>query len=125
MERLQILDGARTAEVKRVLADADIARVVALSLRDMRELVLDRRAFPQGRASGRRPELCPEPLLQLFVLGDGDGAAVPEFRGSALIASRAAIADIGIELDDRAEREALHLSIGTGDRAVAEIQRKR
>ena len=125
MQCLQVLDRARTAEVEGILADADIARVVALSLGDMRELVLDRRAFPQRRAPRRRLDLFAESMLQLFILGDGDGAAIPEFSGGALTSQRAAIADIGIELDDRAEREALHLSIGTGDRAVAEIQRKR
>src|SRR5712691_12753479 len=76
MQRLQILDGARTAEVEGVLANADVA-------------------------------------------------AVPEFGGGALIAQRAAIADVGVELDNRAEREALHLPARTFDRAVTEIQRKR
>src|SRR6266852_6141637 len=47
-------------------------------------------------------------MLQRLVLGDRDGAAVAEFRGGALTAQRAVIADLRIELDDRAERDRLH-----------------
>src|SRR5260370_6131469 len=64
-------------------------------------------------------------MLQRLVLGDRDGAAVAELRGGALTAQRAVIADLRIELDDRAERDRLHLAIGARDRAVAKIQRKR
>src|SRR5438093_9776242 len=125
MQRLQILDGARTAEVEGVLANADVASVVPLSLRNVCELVFDYCALPQRRASRRRLDLFAETVLQLLVLGDRDGAAVPEFGGGAMIAQRAAIADVGVELDSRAEREALHLPARTFDRAVTEIQRKR
>ena len=75
----------------------------------MRELVLDRRAFPQGGASRRRLELLAQALLQHLVFGNRDGAAMAEFSGGALTAPRAVIADIRIELDGRADRDRLVL----------------
>src|SRR6266498_2013094 len=96
MQRLQILDGARTTEVEGVLANADVARVVPLSLRNMCELVFDYCALPQRRASRAHLDLFADAVLQRLVLGDRDGAAVPEFGGGALIAQRAAIADLEI-----------------------------
>src|SRR3954454_7824403 len=107
MECLQILDGARSAEVERVLPDTHVPRVVALSLRNMRELVLDGRAFPHGGASRRRVKLLAQALLQPFVCGDRHGAAVAEFSGGALPAPRTGIADIRIELDGGAKRDRL------------------
>ena len=86
----------------------------------MREFVLDHRALSQGRASRGRLDLLAESLLQRLVLRDGDGAPVAELGGGALRAHGTAIADVGIELDDGAEREALHLSIRARDRAVAD-----
>ncbi len=64
----------------------------------MRELVLDRRAFPQGGASRRRLELLAQALLQHLVFGNRDGVAMAEFSGGVLTAPRAVIADIRIEL---------------------------
>src|SRR5438034_9363100 len=125
MQRLQILDGARTAEVEGVLANADVASVVPLSLRNVCELVFDYCALPQRRASRGRLDLFAEAVLQRLVLGDRDGAAVPEFGGGALIAQRAAIAAVGVELDNRADREALHLSTRTCDPAVTDTQHNR
>ena len=63
-------------------------------------------------------------MLERLVLGDGHRAAVAEFGRGALRAQRAAIADVGIELDHRAEGESLHLPIRARNRAVAKIQRK-
>src|SRR6516165_2789149 len=121
MKRFQVLDGARTAEIERILADADIARAVALPLRDMRELVLDGSALPQRCASGRRLDLLAQPLLQVFVFGNRHRAAVAEFGGRAAAAQRAVVAHVGIELDDRADGERLHLPMRTLNRPVAEI----
>ena len=125
MESLQILDRARTTEIESVLADADIACVIPLALRDVGELVFDHRALSQRGTSDGGLDLLTESMLQRLVLGDGHRATVPEFSGGALTSQGAAIADVGIELDDRAEGESLHLSIGTRNRAVAKIQRKR
>ena len=122
MECLQILDRARAPEVEGVLAEADVARLIPLALRDVRELVLDRRALSQRVAPRGRSDLFAEPLLELFVLSDRDRPSMPDLRGGALRSQRAAIADVGIELDDGAEREALHVSLGAFDRAVAEIE---
>src|SRR6516165_4559563 len=71
----------------------------------MRELVLDHGALPQRRASCGRVHLLAQSLLQRLVLRDRDGAAMPEFRGGALTTQRAAIADVGVEFDNRAQRE--------------------
>src|SRR5512134_2545322 len=108
MERFQVLDRARAAEVEGVLADADVPRVVTLALRNMRECVLDARALPKGGTSRRRLDLLAQALLQRLVLGDRDGAAVAAFSGGALTTQRAAIAEVGIELDGRAECDGLH-----------------
>ena len=124
MECLEVLDGARTPEVEGVLADPDVSRVVSLSLRDMCKLVLDRRALPQGRASHGGLDLLAESVLQRLVLRNGDGAAVPAFSRRALAAQHAAVAHVGIELHDLAERDGLHMTIGAGDGAVAEIERE-
>src|SRR5918995_445739 len=117
MECLQVLNRARATEVEGVLADAHVARVVALPLGDMREFVFDHGALAQRAASGGRLDLFAEPLLELFVLSNGHGAPVAEFGGGALRAPRTSIADVGIEFDHRAEREAVHLSVRARDRA--------
>jgi hypothetical protein len=57
--------------------------VVALSLRNMCELVLDGRELPQGGASRRRLDLLAQAVLQRLVLGDRDGSAVAKFSGGA------------------------------------------
>src|SRR5215203_1228918 len=124
MECLQVLDRARATEVEGILADADVARVVALALRDMGELVFDRRPFSQRFASGGCADLFAEPLLKLFVLRDGDRAPVTQLRSGALGAQETSIAAVGIELDHGAEREALHLAVGARDRAVADVERE-
>src|SRR5215203_6698223 len=123
MKYFQVLDCARAPEVKGILADADVARIVALPLGDMREFVFDHGALAQGGASGGRLDLFAEPLLERFVLRDGHGASVAEFGGGALRAQRTSIADVGIEFDHRAERETVHLSVRALDRAVADIER--
>ena len=119
------MDGARSTEVKGVLADAHVPRVVALSLRNMRELVLDRRAFPQSGAARNRVELLAPALLQPLVFGDRDRPAVAECRGGALATQGAVITEIRIKLDGRATCDRLDLAVGARDRAVAQIQRKR
>jgi hypothetical protein len=124
MECLQVLDRARPTEVEGVLADADVARVVALPLRDVGELVFDRRARSERVAPSACADLLAEPLLQRFVLRDGDRAAVAELGGGALRAQWTSIADVGIELDDGAKREAVHLSVRALDDAVADVERE-
>src|SRR5215203_4546055 len=111
MKCFQVLDCARAPEVKGVLADADVARIVALPLGDMREFVFDHGALAQRVASGGRLDLFAEPLLELFILRDGDRAPVAELGRGALRAQRTSVADVGIELDDGTKREALHLSV--------------
>lgn len=62
-----------------------------------------------------------KPALQLLVFGNGQGAARTTCGGRAVVAHDAVIANVRIELDDRAGGEQLHLRCGTGNRAVAEI----
>src|SRR5688572_2003073 len=106
MKCLQVLDRARATEVEGVLADADVACVVALPLREVCELVFDRRALAQRGAAGGGVDLFAKPLLELFVLRDRHGAPVAELGGGALCAQETAIADVGIEFDHSAKREA-------------------
>src|SRR3984893_12119423 len=122
MEGLQVLNRARTPEVEGVLTDADIARGVALTWRDMGEFVFDDRALSQGLASSGRLDLLAQPSLKALVLCNGDRASMAEFCGRALRAHGTAIAQVGIEFDDTAERKMLHLSLGAFDRSVAEVQ---
>src|SRR6266542_1415211 len=124
MECLQIVDRARTTEIESVLADADIACVIPLALRDVGELVFDHRALSQHFAPSGCVDQFAEPLLELFVFRDGDGAPVAELGGGALRAQGTSIADVGIEFDHGAEREALNLSIRALDRAVADVERE-
>ena len=109
MECLQVLDGARSSEVEGVFSDTEVARVVPLALRDMGELVLDHRALTQRFASSGSLDLLAKPLLELFVLGDCNGPPVAELGGGALRAQRAAIADVGIKLDDGPEARSVAL----------------
>src|ERR1700736_634813 len=122
MEGLQVLNRARAPEVEGVLTDADIARGVALTVRDMCEFVFDDRALSQGLASSGRLYLLAQPRLKALVLRNGDRASMAELGGGALRAHGTAIAHVGIEFDHAAERKALHLALGAFDRPVAEIQ---
>ena len=122
MDGLQILNRARATEVEGVLADPDIARVVALPLRDVGEFVFDHRALTQRLASSGCLDLLAEPRLKPLVLRNGDRASMADLGGGALRAHRTPIAHIGIEFDDRAERKGLHLSLGAFDRTGAEIE---
>src|ERR1700674_2712680 len=122
MEGLQVLNRARAPEVEGVLTDADIARGVALPLRDMCEFVFDDRALSQGVASRGRLNLLAQACLKPLVRGSGDGASMAELGGGALRAHGTAIAHVGIEFDHAAERKALHVSLGACDRPGAEIQ---
>src|SRR5207247_1465965 len=114
---------ARTTEIKRVLADADISCVIPLALRDVGELVFDHRALSQRVAPSGGVDLFAEPLLERFVFRDGDGAPVAELGGRALRAQGTAIADVRIEFDHGAEREAVNLSVRARDRAGADVER--
>ena len=118
MECLEVLDRARATEVEGILADPDVARIVALSLRDVGEFVFDHRALTQRLASNGCLNLLAKPRLKPLVLRNGDRASVAELGGGALRAQRTAIAHIGIEFDDGAERKGLHLSLRAFDRAV-------
>src|SRR6202022_3616540 len=122
MEGLQVLDRRPAPEVEGVLTDADIARGVALPLRDMCEFVFDDAALSQGLASSGRLYLLAQPCLKALVLRDGDRASMAELGRRALRAPGTAIAYVGIEFDHAAERKALHVSLGAFDRPVAEIQ---
>src|SRR5438093_1604559 len=122
MDCLQVLDRARATEIESVLADSDVARVVALPLRDVGEFVFDDRALSQRLASSRGLDLLAKLRLQPLVLGNGDRAPMAELGGGALRAHRAAVADIGIEFDHRAERKRLQVSLGAFDRVVAEME---
>src|SRR4030095_11926815 len=102
-------------KVEGILADADVARAVALSLRDVREFVLDHRALSKRRAANGRLDVFAEAVLQLLVLGDRDGAAMAELGGRAARAHGTVIAHVGIEFDDRSERKPLHLAVVAGD----------
>src|ERR1700736_1090129 len=110
MEGLQILDRARATEVERILADPDVARVVALPLRDMGEFVLDHRALTQRLAPSGGLDLLAKPRLQPLVFCNGDRAPVAELGGGALRAYRAAIAHVaGIQGALRNSTEPLDL----------------
>src|ERR1700681_929982 len=80
MESLQALDRTRATEVERILADPDVARVVALPVRDMGEFVLDHRALTQRLAPRGCLDLLAKPRLQPLVFRNGDRAPVAEFR---------------------------------------------
>src|ERR1700686_2879504 len=67
MEGLQVLDRARATEVERILADPDVARVVALPLRDMGEFVVDHRALTQRITPSGCLDLLAKPRLQPLV----------------------------------------------------------
>src|ERR1700687_3607187 len=82
MEGLQVWNRARASEVESVLTDADIARGVALTLRDMCELVFDERARSQGFACSGRLDLRAQPRLQALVLRNDDRASMAELGGA-------------------------------------------
>ena len=71
MKHLQILNRARTTKIEGVLADADVARVIALTLGDVRQFMFDHGALAQRAASGGRLDVFAESLLKLFILRDG------------------------------------------------------
>ena len=82
------MDRARATEVDGVLTEADVARVIALALRDVGELVFDRRALSERFAPSACADLLAEPLLKRFVLRDGHRSPVAEIGGGALRARR-------------------------------------
>src|SRR5260370_36608929 len=102
MEGLQVLNRARAPEVEGVLTDADIARGVALPLRDMGEFVFDDRALSQGVASRGGLNLLAQACLKPLVLCNGDGASMAELGGWAVRAHATAIADRPVAVDHAA-----------------------
>src|SRR5262249_61904917 len=95
MEGLQVLDRARATEVERVLADAHVARAVSLSLRDVREFVLDHRALAKRVAASGRLDLVAEAVLQRLGLWHARGGALGAPGGWAGLVARACCADRG------------------------------
>src|ERR1700687_2145276 len=75
MDCLEVLDRARATEVECILADPDVARIVALSLRDAGEFVFDHRALTQRLASNgclnllAKPEAARSPQWRPSVRG--------------------------------------------------------
>src|ERR1700674_683812 len=122
MECLQVLNRAPAPEVEGVLTDADIARGVALTLRDMCEFVFDDGALSQGLASSGRLYLLAQPRLKALVLRNGDRASMAELGGGAVRAHGTAIAHVGIDFDHAAQRKAGHVSLGACCRPVAAVQ---
>src|SRR5260370_35674511 len=112
MECLQVLNRARAPEVEGVLTDADIARGVALTLRDMCEFVFDDRALSQGVASRGGLNLLAQPCLKPLVLCNGDGASMAELGGGAMRAHAPATPHLRIEFDHPAQRKTLARSPG-------------
>ncbi len=122
VECLQVLDRTRSAEVEGVLAQTNVACLVALPLRDVGEFVFDRGALAQRLASSGGLNLLAQPRLKLLVFSNGDRPSMAKFCGGALRTHGTAIAHVGVELNDRAERKALHLALGAFDRPVAKIE---
>src|SRR5450631_2241115 len=103
MECFQVLNRARAPEVEGVLPDADIARRVPLTLRDVGEFVFDDRALSQALTSSGGLQLLAQPGLQPLVCRNGDRASMAERGGGAVRAHRTAIAHVGIKFDDAPE----------------------
>ena len=72
MEGLEVLDRTRPTEIEGILADPDVARVVALSLRDVGEFVFNHRALSQRLPSSGCLDLLAKPCLKALVFRYGD-----------------------------------------------------
>src|SRR5690606_26015136 len=96
---LQILHGSRT-----------VAGAAALPADDVSEAVLDRDPLAQSLASSRRGDELSEPVLQLFVVGDGDRASCSGRGARAFRTQRAVVAGRGVELDVGTEVDALNVT---------------
>src|SRR5258707_613725 len=121
VDRFEVGNRAGPSPIEQIATDAAVARSTTLASACMGERVLDGDALAQLLSAGRRLDELLEALLKRLVLGDGDGAAMPRRSIRAFRSTWAAVTRLGIELDRGSKLDALGVTLGTRDRAIADV----
>src|ERR1700683_4839295 len=104
MNGFEVLERGDAAQVKRVLAYAEVAGPWPLTARDVCESVLDGDTLAEPVATARCSDETPKPLLESFVRRDADLASTV-FGFGALRSHGAPTTRRAIEANRRAELE--------------------
>src|SRR5262249_38542978 len=119
---LQVADGCMPTAVKLILAQPFVAGMSSLMGQLMSNGMLHRRPFAQRGSAAFGSELGTQLLLELFILTDRQGSAMPQLGGGALRALGTRVTGTGWK-DDRAAQEHRHrLAAWARHRPVREVE---
>ena len=119
---LQVADSRMTTAVKLVLAQAFVSGSPSLMRQLMGNGMLNSRPLAQRRPAAFGPELGAQFLLELLILADGQGPAMPDLGGGALRSLGTCITGTRRKLDGPAWDHRHGMVAWTGDRPMGEVE---